>query len=249
MRKRFELNQGCMAKAFDQEPTFVLLARDVVAPAAIREWCRLRYLHGKNGAQDAQITEALAIADVMADEQKFWHSEAKAALTPAAPETPTEPTLAEKVHAVMTARVEDVGMNFYRTTPRPNDPTAPPMAGGSMPELKIPEDLQKLHDSMNWAIEKDLKMCPASPQLILELIERIARLTADNAALRAEIQSDRLVQIGDLKVIESLKQELARYRAPVSDQEWAKHGSTYDGIPVCARRDVDALIESRKEQK
>lgn len=91
MRKRFELNQGCMAKAFDHEPTFVLLARDIAAPAAIREWCRLRCLHGKNGAQDAQITEALAIADVMQDEQQLWHLEAKAALTPAAPETPTEP--------------------------------------------------------------------------------------------------------------------------------------------------------------
>jgi len=77
MRKALELQHGCMAKAFDNEPTFVLLARDVVAPMVIREWCRLRCLHGRNKPQDAQITEALALAELMEIEQHGWSNEAK----------------------------------------------------------------------------------------------------------------------------------------------------------------------------
>lgn len=77
MRKVFEAKEGCFAKAFDNEPMFVLLARDVAAPATIREWCRLRCLRGKNNPKDAQIVEALAMADVMADEQEGWRKAAK----------------------------------------------------------------------------------------------------------------------------------------------------------------------------
>ena len=76
MRKFAELKQGCMARAFANEPTFVLLARDIAAPATIREWCRLRCLHGKNGPKDAQIVEALEMALLMEKEQKGWHTEA-----------------------------------------------------------------------------------------------------------------------------------------------------------------------------
>jgi len=75
MRKFAELEAGCMAKAFSNEPTFVLLARDVCAPATIREWCRLRCLHGKNTPLDAQITEALLLADLMEVEQAGWYTE------------------------------------------------------------------------------------------------------------------------------------------------------------------------------
>jgi len=78
MRKFLELKMGCMAKAFDDEPTFVLLGRDIVAPAIVREWCRLRCLHGKNHAQDAQITEALKLAEMMETEQAEWSKEAHA---------------------------------------------------------------------------------------------------------------------------------------------------------------------------
>jgi hypothetical protein len=67
MRKIDEMNQtnSCFNKASLAERIFVLLARDIAAPGAIREWCRLRCLHGKNTTQDAQIKEALECADLM----------------------------------------------------------------------------------------------------------------------------------------------------------------------------------------
>lgn len=56
---------SCMSRARDDEMTFVLLARDIAAPGAIREWCRLRCLHGKNKPRDPQIAEALECARTM----------------------------------------------------------------------------------------------------------------------------------------------------------------------------------------
>ena len=55
--------QSCWNKAADDEMVFVLLGRDVAAPGAIREWCRLRCLHGKNAPGDSQIQRALRCAD------------------------------------------------------------------------------------------------------------------------------------------------------------------------------------------
>jgi hypothetical protein len=74
MRKVDELMNpdSCMNRAKSSEMTFVLLGRDVTAPATIREWCRLRCLHGKNTPKDAQIVEALACADAMEREQKSY---------------------------------------------------------------------------------------------------------------------------------------------------------------------------------
>jgi len=71
MRKIQELHDpaSCMSRAKDTEMTFVLLGRDLVAPAVIREWCRLRCLHGKNTPQDPQITEALECARIMEAER------------------------------------------------------------------------------------------------------------------------------------------------------------------------------------
>lgn len=67
MIKRKELTDpnSCMSKADPDEMTFVLLARDIAAPETIREWCRLRCLHGKNSPNDSQIKEAIACAEFM----------------------------------------------------------------------------------------------------------------------------------------------------------------------------------------
>lgn len=67
MRKSEELTnpKSCMSRARDDEMTFVLLARDVAAPGAIRWWARKRVELGKNAWSDAQIVEALACADEM----------------------------------------------------------------------------------------------------------------------------------------------------------------------------------------
>ena len=74
MRKQDELSNpsSCMNRAYLTEMTFVMLARDIAAPGAIREWCRLRCLHGKNTPKDEQIQEALACADAMEADRKTY---------------------------------------------------------------------------------------------------------------------------------------------------------------------------------
>ena len=77
MRKFLELRSGCMAKAFPDEPTFVLLARDTCAPVAIRAWIEARIVTGKNTRNDAQISEALQLVRMMEMEQSEWHKQAR----------------------------------------------------------------------------------------------------------------------------------------------------------------------------
>lgn len=69
MRKRDELERGCMAKARDDEMTFVLLGRDHAAPAAIRAWIEERLRLRKNQPDDPQIVEAEECAKAMEREQ------------------------------------------------------------------------------------------------------------------------------------------------------------------------------------
>jgi hypothetical protein len=69
MRKRDELTKGCMAKAGDDEMTFVLLARDEDAPDTIRDWIRRRIARGKNQPGDAKLVEAEECARVMERER------------------------------------------------------------------------------------------------------------------------------------------------------------------------------------
>jgi hypothetical protein len=74
MRKKDELGSkdSCMSRAHSEEMTFVLLGRDVAAPAAIRAWVAERIRLGKNIATDAQIVEALACATTMESEGCQW---------------------------------------------------------------------------------------------------------------------------------------------------------------------------------
>lgn len=67
MLKSSELKDpsSCLNRAADDEPVFVLLARDGAAPTAIRSWCNERIVSGKNTVSDHQIREALAAADRM----------------------------------------------------------------------------------------------------------------------------------------------------------------------------------------
>ena len=76
-RKFIELKSGCMAKAFPDEPTFVLLGRDKCAPLAIRAWIEARILSGKNTRNDAQISEAFTLIRMMESEQSEWHTQAQ----------------------------------------------------------------------------------------------------------------------------------------------------------------------------
>jgi hypothetical protein len=63
---------SCMARAHPKEMVFVLLSRDAAAPHAIREWACRRIALGKNSASDTQIVEALACADTMEKEGRYW---------------------------------------------------------------------------------------------------------------------------------------------------------------------------------
>ena len=56
---------SCFNKAAADEPIFVLRGKDERAPATIRFWCHERIAVGKNQPEDAQIKEALALADAM----------------------------------------------------------------------------------------------------------------------------------------------------------------------------------------
>lgn len=64
MIKRDEINDStsCLNRAHDGERIFILLARDVAAPAAIRAWVAERIRLGKNALTDDQIVEALDCA-------------------------------------------------------------------------------------------------------------------------------------------------------------------------------------------
>lgn len=67
MLKRDELinPQSCMSRAWDDEMTFVLLARDEDAPDTIRDWIKRRIRRGKNTAGDSQMREAEECARTM----------------------------------------------------------------------------------------------------------------------------------------------------------------------------------------
>ena len=67
MIKREELSNpnSCLSRARDDEMTFVLLGRDVAAPAAIRAWINERIRLGKNEDGDDQIVEAETCAASM----------------------------------------------------------------------------------------------------------------------------------------------------------------------------------------
>lgn len=69
MRKRDELTAGCMAKARDDEMTFVLLGRDPSAPVAIRAWIADRIRQGWNEPDDPKIVEADECARTMEAER------------------------------------------------------------------------------------------------------------------------------------------------------------------------------------
>lgn len=55
----------CYAKIGDDEPYFVLRAKDPDAPAVVEEWARRRARHQPNGGRAAKIPEAMNCASAM----------------------------------------------------------------------------------------------------------------------------------------------------------------------------------------
>ena len=64
MLKRDELATptSCINRAADDEPVFVLRAKDIAAPWAIREWIKARQEFGLNNKFDAKLLEAERLA-------------------------------------------------------------------------------------------------------------------------------------------------------------------------------------------
>ena len=56
-----EMQSGCLAKAGDDEPLFVLRAQDILAPATIRNWCEFAFLAG-TPAEKLKEARELALA-------------------------------------------------------------------------------------------------------------------------------------------------------------------------------------------
>lgn len=56
---------SCWGRAKPEEQVFVLLERDVAAPATIRFWAEERVRTGKNGPQDPEIVRAYAEAHLI----------------------------------------------------------------------------------------------------------------------------------------------------------------------------------------
>jgi hypothetical protein len=69
--KRDELKNpnSCLNRAGDDEIIFVLMARDVAAPAAIQRWVDERVRLGKNKYLDPQIQEALHCSGQMVQQR------------------------------------------------------------------------------------------------------------------------------------------------------------------------------------
>lgn len=57
---------GCLGKAKDDEPLFILRAQDLLAPELVRSWARRAKTH--LGPNNAKVREALALAE----EMEYW---------------------------------------------------------------------------------------------------------------------------------------------------------------------------------
>ena len=64
----YRRGEGCLAKSADDEPLFILCARDCYAPMTVREWAKR--LSGGNGP-DAKVDDAIACAQAM----EQWQAE------------------------------------------------------------------------------------------------------------------------------------------------------------------------------
>ena len=69
-REELEFPTSCLNKAADDEPIFVLRAKDPCAPAAILAWANNRITQGIDTAGSSKIAEAIQIGRQMEEWQK-----------------------------------------------------------------------------------------------------------------------------------------------------------------------------------
>ena len=70
------LEDPCIAKAMDDEPAFILLARDPLAPALVRLWATFRRLEVASGARDAKELDQIGAAELEAERMAIWRRDA-----------------------------------------------------------------------------------------------------------------------------------------------------------------------------
>ena len=68
-------NYDCWANALDDEPMFVLLARDPHAPTLVRAWANGREQAIKDGTRPESDQKKVKEARECADEMQRWRSE------------------------------------------------------------------------------------------------------------------------------------------------------------------------------
>jgi hypothetical protein len=66
--------QSCLNRAHLTERIFVLLARDICAPATVRFWVDERIRRGRNTLRDPQIQDALRLATMMEQTREDHHT-------------------------------------------------------------------------------------------------------------------------------------------------------------------------------
>lgn len=72
MPKRLVESDPCFIKAMDDEPAFVLLARDPIAPALVRVWCAARRVMIAEGGRPASDLSQVEAAEREADAMQRW---------------------------------------------------------------------------------------------------------------------------------------------------------------------------------
>lgn len=73
--KLTELRDGCFHKAMDDEPMFVLLARDTSGPLVIRIWADVREAEIRQGVRPATDMTQVIDARATADKMEQWRSD------------------------------------------------------------------------------------------------------------------------------------------------------------------------------
>lgn len=69
----------CFVKAMDDEPAFVLLARDPMAPALVRLWAAARRVAIAEGARPASDLRQVELAEREAESMVVWRRDAEGA--------------------------------------------------------------------------------------------------------------------------------------------------------------------------
>lgn len=72
-REELESTTGCLAKAADDEPIFILRAHDRFAPMAVREWIDMVSEHyAYNPPRPAGLDAKLSEAEDLARRMEWW---------------------------------------------------------------------------------------------------------------------------------------------------------------------------------